>query len=160
MFGRRIPDRRMKTLKRFLQLPKQDRLLVLQTVLTMSLVRASLVVFSARTVYRLAMKVTWSSNESLGIDRMTWAVRSAVRFVPGTTCLVQALTTQVLLVRRGYKPRLTIGVAKNEESRFRAHAWVVCENEILTGDREVAKYTPLLHWGSECPSKGRETLTS
>ena len=135
----------MQALKRFLHLSKQERLLVFQAVFAMYLIRLSLALFSLRTVHRLAVNITWRCDESLSADRIVWAVRSAARFVPGSTCLVQALAAQALLMRYGYRTLLTIGVAKNENNRLGAHAWVTCEDEVLIGGHEAANYTALLN---------------
>jgi Transglutaminase-like superfamily len=135
----------MQALKRFLHLSKQERLLVFQAVFAMYLIRLSLALFSLRTVHRLAVKITWRCNESLSADRIVWAVRSAARFVPESTCLVQALAAHSLLIRHGYNPLLTIGVAKNENNRLGAHAWVTCNDEVLIGGHEAANYTALLN---------------
>jgi hypothetical protein len=135
----------MQPLKRFLRLSKQGRLLVFQAALAMYLVRLSLALLSLRTVHRLAMKITWRCGEPLNADRIVQAVQSVARSVPGSTCLVQALAAQSLLMRHGHRPLLTIGVAKNECDRFGAHAWVVCDNEVLIGGHEAANYTALLN---------------
>jgi hypothetical protein len=135
----------MQALKRFLHLSKQERLLVFQAAFAMYLIRLSLALFSLRTVHRLAVKITQRCDEPLSADRIVWAVRSAARFVLGSSCLVQALAAQSLLVRHGYRPLLTIGVTKNEDSRLGAHAWVTCENEVLIGGHEAANYTALLN---------------
>ena len=134
----------MQALKRFLHLCKHERLLIFQAVLAMYLIRLSLALFSLQTIHRLAVKITWRCDESLGADRIVWAVRSAARFVPGSTCLVQAFAAQSLLVRHGYRPLLMIGVAKNECNQFGAHSWVVCENEVLIGGQQMGNYTRLL----------------
>jgi hypothetical protein len=134
----------MQALKRFLHLSKHERLLVFQAVLAMYLVRLSLALFSLRNVHRLAVKITRRCDQSLSADRIVWAVRSTARFVLGSSCLVQALAAQSLLVRHGYRPLLTIGVAKNECDRFGAHAWVTCENQVLIGGQQMGNYTALL----------------
>jgi transglutaminase superfamily protein len=135
----------MQTLKRFSRLTKQERSLVVQAVLATSVIQLSLALVPVRTVQRLAAAIGWRSDEPFSADRIVWAVRSVARSVPGSTCLVQALAAQSLLMRHGYRPLLTIGVAKNECDRFGAHAWVVCDNEVLIGGHEAANYTALLN---------------
>ena len=137
----------MQSLKRFLHLSKQERSLVFQAVLAMSVVRLSLAWLPLRTIQRLAVSSPWSSSEALSAHRIVWAVRSAARYVPRSTCLVQALAAQALLIRHGYRPRLTIGVTKNECERFRAHAWITCADEVLIGGPETGNYTTLLNLG-------------
>jgi hypothetical protein len=135
----------MHVLKRFLRLSKRERLLLFQAAISIFLIRLSLTLLSLRNVHRLAVKITWLSDEPLSADRIVRAVRSAARFIPGSTCLVQALAAHSLLIRHGYNPLLTIGVAKNENNRLGAHAWVTCKDEVLIGDHEVANYTALLN---------------
>ena len=135
----------MHVLKRFLRLSKRGRLLLFQAAISIFLIRLSLPLLSLRNVHRLAIKITWLSDEPLSADRIVWAVRSAARFIPGSTCLVQALAARSLLIRHGYNPLLTIGVAKNENNRLGAHAWVTCKDEVLIGGHEAANYTALLN---------------
>ena len=135
----------MHVLKRFLRLSKRERLLLFQAAISIFLIRLSLPLLSLRNVHRLAIKITWLSDEPLSADRIVRAVRSAARFIPGSTCLVQALAARSLLIRHGYNPLLTIGVAKNENNRLGAHAWVTCKDEVLIGGHEAANYTALLN---------------
>jgi hypothetical protein len=83
---------------------------------------------------------------SYSVDKYVWAVRAVSRFVPGATCLTQALAAQVLLSRAGHSPRVEIGVAKNENKQFQAHAWLVIGDQVLIGGGEVDRYTPLIAW--------------
>jgi hypothetical protein len=88
--------------------------------------------------------MNWRSSVTLNAYQIAWAVRSGARFLPRSTCLVRALAAQALLTRHGYRPRLTIGVAKSQ-SRFEAHAWVTCKGEVVIGGRETGQYTTLLN---------------
>ncbi len=138
----------MPSLTRFLHLSQQDRSLVFQAVLAILVVRLSLAWLSLGALQRLAATIFWRSNETLSARRIAWAVRSAARFVPRSTCLVQGLAAQALLIRYGCRPCLTIGVTKDKCRPFGAHAWVTCEHEVLIGDHEIGNYTALLNIGS------------
>jgi len=140
----------MQKLRRFLQLSRPDRSLVFQAVLITAVIRLSLELLSLRTVQRLAMGLSWRCDQFLSPRRVVWAVRSAAHFVPRSTCLVQALAAQVLLIQQGYRPRLTIGVAKRESDHFVAHAWVTCEDEVLIGGADIGNYTALLDLEADC----------
>jgi hypothetical protein len=73
------------------------------------------------------------------------AVRLSSRYVPRASCLVQALTTQILMGRNGHPVQVHIGVALNRESGFRAHAWVESQGRVLVGQvEELASYSPML----------------
>lgn len=66
------------------------------------------------------------------------------RYIPHTTCLVQALAVQVFLTRNGYSPQLNIGVAKTDSGQLQAHAWVECDGWLVLGGYNAECYTPLL----------------
>lgn len=137
----------MQRLKRFLQLPRQERALVFQAVLATFVIRLSLAWLPLQTVQRLAVSIPSCGNEPPSAQRIVCAVQSAARFIPGSTCLVQALAAQALLIQHGYRPSLTIGVMKNECEGFEAHAWVTCEDEVVMGGPETRNYTALLNLG-------------
>ena len=81
-------------------------------------------------------------------EELANALVSGSRFVPGSTCLVQALAGQWLLQGEGYAPQLRIGVSKAEG--FEAHAWVELAGKVLIGDAEYsARFTPFPP--VECP---------
>ena len=74
-------------------------------------------------------------------EEMAQALERGSRFVPGSTCLVQALAGQWLLQHEGYAPQLRIGVSKAEG--FAAHAWLELDgNVVLGGPEESARFTP------------------
>lgn len=75
-------------------------------------------------------------------DELAWAVSRVSRYVPGATCLTQALALQAWLVHHGYRPDLRIGVTK-EDGRLHAHAWVESEGRTLIGGSEAARFAPL-----------------
>ena len=62
------------------------------------------------------------------------AVRRSSRLVPDATCLPQALTTRVMLERRGVQNELLIGVAKSDAGALEAHAWVTVGDAVIVGD--------------------------
>jgi len=94
------------------------------------------------------------AEDAQGERELNWAVTRAARFVPGASCLTQALSLQVLLARRGLHSRLCIGVRKGAASAFEAHAWVERGGRVLIGGEDTArsqssgrdKWTPLTAW--------------
>jgi len=75
-----------------------------------------------------------------------WAVRTAVNFTPWeSTCLVQVLAAQRLLQKRGIAGVFYIGAtnagASDEAPGFRAHAWLKCDGEFITGESGHRDYT-------------------
>ncbi len=67
----------------------------------------------------------WGRGSSLlSPRRIAWAVPVAARFVPGATCLSQALAARTLLRLTGHPSTLTLGVRRADGGMLEAHAWV------------------------------------
>jgi hypothetical protein len=56
------------------------------------------------------------------------------RIVPKGTCLVRALTIQILMARRGIPVEVVFGAKFGTTKKFEAHAWVEYRGRILIGD--------------------------
>lgn len=61
-----------------------------------------------------------------------WVQRLAV-LVPKATCLVWALTLQVVLARRGVDVEVVFGARRTGSGKFDAHAWVDYRGHVLLG---------------------------
>ena len=136
----------MRRLNRFAALDAQDRNLLLRALLLVAAIRAGLCLLPFRLVQRLTARTSMDTAAIHPVGKYVWAVRAASRCVPGATCLTQALAAQMLLARSGYDSRIEIGVTKDDARRFRAHAWVVCGDQIVIGGAEVDRYVPLAAW--------------
>jgi transglutaminase superfamily protein len=77
------------------------------------------------------------------IENLLWAVQATSRPNPLTTCLSEALTAQVLLHRHGYPACVRIGVAKAQDGRLEAHAWLESGDQLVLGARGYERYSPL-----------------
>jgi hypothetical protein len=136
----------MASLKAFANLSSQDRSLLLRALVLLAAVRTGLFRLPFRTVQRLTARARRRAASIHSAGRCVWAVRASSRYVPGATCLTQALAAQALLAESGHDSRIEIGVTKDEHRRFRAHAWVVCGEEIVIGGAEADRYVPLAAW--------------
>ena len=113
---------------------------MLEVVLVMAIVRAGLAGFSVLRLRRILSLYT-ERLRHLGradrgdLQRIRWAVAAGARGIPGATCLVQALTADALLQRRGFPSELCLGVRKGgtPSRALEAHAWVVCDREVVVG---------------------------
>ena len=79
------------------------------------------------------------------------AVTTAANHTPWqSACLVQALTAQRMLRKRNIAGKFYLGVTMNsaENDPLAAHAWLICGDEILTGEAGYETYTVLstLSW--------------
>lgn len=121
---------------------------------------AWVILFSARLIWNVvSLRHIWkigASSSTPGIpppdgDReirnIALAIARAGARIPGLagpTCLTRALAAILLLRRTGLPCRLFIGVRKNAEGSFGAHAWVASGEKIVVGDLpDLATYTPL-----------------
>jgi len=92
---------------------------------------------------RLMVAGKFRSRSGPAPERIAWCISVASRYIPGATCLTQALTAQIFLVRRGYDSVLRIGVARDRNGNFMAHAWVEHEGRVVIGEVGCEEFTPL-----------------
>jgi hypothetical protein len=136
-------------LKRFASLGLKEQVLLLRVLFLVSAIRLGLSVLPFRILQRFAQRESGKSNTAHSARQYVWAVRAVSRHVPGATCLTQALAAQALLARSGHKSRIEIGVRKDEQQGFLAHAWVVCGDQIVIGGTEADGYRPLESWDTK-----------
>ena len=150
----KFPKRRKLPLRQawvFLRLPLSRQGLFWRTLPLVWIIRLGLWVLPFAVMKRFAARIARRPNlpsvESPTLEQLrelVWAVERASERVPQATCLTQALAIQILLARRGYHSQIHIGVAKNKEGLFQAHAWVECEGRILVGGRNgLSNWAPL-----------------
>lgn len=82
--------------------------------------------------------------------RIASAVSIVSPFVPKASCLTQALATRILLRIKGENARLHLGATRDESGRFKAHAWLESNGELLIGNLpDLAQYRPLRQTAEE-----------
>ena len=135
----------MGRLRKFLGLDWQERCLLLQTVLVVISLRAALGLLAFRHVNDLLSRRAKHGRALRNISkaRVIWAVRTASAFIPGSTCLTQALAAKYHLERFGLNTQLHFGVVK-ENGRLVAHAWLRCDGETVIGGEVAPRFAPLL----------------
>jgi Transglutaminase-like superfamily len=137
----------MKRFARFCRLSGPERTLLVQAAFLLALIRLALRVLPFATVRNLLDRLARTRSgldDHASHDRIIWAVETAGRQFPGIgTCLTQALTTQVILARRGYSSNLRIGVTRDSAGKFIAHAWLEKDGVILIGGAAHHNYTPM-----------------
>lgn len=139
----------MKRLRRFLHLRTNEQWFLIKVMLLLEVTKLAVRLLPFRVLRRLAEgagKVPAGQRraERFSAHDIGWAVETMSRNVPGEkTCLAQALAAQVLLVRRGHPAVIQIGVLRNDEGAFQAHAWVVSEDSVVVGGHELERYTTL-----------------
>ncbi len=136
----------MTGLKRFARLSPAEQRLLLQTTFLLCSIRIGFRLLPFRVVQRIALKAVGNSMAAHPVEQLVWAVEAISHRFPGATCLARALALQVLLARSGHHSRLQIGVAKDERDGFQAHAWLISDGQILIGQCEADRYTPIAGW--------------
>ena len=121
-------------------------ILLFFAIIVVVAVRSALAGLGYRLVRRLVPSTRANTAPPALARRVAGAVGRAAKFVPAASCLTQALSVQLILAVRGYSSEIRVGVARGDAGDMRAHAWVVCDNEIVIGgsSADIARYTPLI----------------
>lgn len=79
------------------------------------------------------------------VAEIVWAVdRVSSRFPKQLLCLPRALAVRAMLERRRIPCQLRIGVSRDNDGRFAAHAWLEYQGQIVIGDLpDLARFAPL-----------------
>lgn len=121
----------------------RDRTLLASAAVGLWLTRVALWVLPfAACLRRRDRLVATRSHRRDPVDRVAWAVERAAVLVPASTCLVRALTAEVMLRRRGHDAQLHLGVARSGAS-LEAHAWLESDGRAVIGGDEAADYVAL-----------------
>ena len=136
--------RLMSKINSFFKLSSVKKSLLMKSIIMIIFIRVSLSLFSFSNVKNISKKFSKpnkNQKNKIIIEEIVWSVRVASIYVPKATCLIQAITAQILLSRYNYLSKLKIGVMKGHE--FEAHAWVEINDKIVLGESEE-KYIPIL----------------
>ena len=137
----------MRRLRRFLTLSSADRMLLLRAAGALAAMRVALWALSLRKVQKLigraAGRPLLPDVHRRSAERIAWAVQTAARYVPGATCLPQALTTHLMLLRNGHCAHVRIGVTITDERCLQGHAWVEAEGGRVVAGGDVTRYLAL-----------------
>jgi hypothetical protein len=77
-----------------------------------------------------------SKSANLTVNRVAWFTNHASHYVPGATCLVQALAGKVVFSIYGYEPTIVIGVKKDGPNDILSHAWLEYDGQTIIGNLE------------------------
>ncbi len=148
----------MKLLTPFIaayRMPVSDKLLFLEAVVTSAYVRFSLSFLPFKKVAGWLGKANITGvpenmpvaslepAASLEIVRkVQQAVRRCDRYTPWKTeCYTQALTGKILLQRRYIPSTLYIGFKKDDQAKYKGHAWLKVEECFVTGyNRQLPQF--------------------
>lgn len=126
----------MGRLRRFFRLPYRDKKLLGKSLFLILVIRLGLWVLPFNVLDRALGAAEPVKNEAADwatIKRVVRCVRYCSRIVPYASCLTQALVTRVLLRMDGQPSDLKIGVEKDGNQKFAAHAWIEVDGRIVIG---------------------------
>ena len=141
----------MRTLRRFIRLPWRKQRALLAAGVMITTVRAGMRLVSFETLRRYLSRLARGRSvretpaDQAEIDTIVWSLQTAGRTLPPAgRCLIEALAGHVLLGRKGLATDLRIGVARDADGAFKAHAWLERGGNIVLGElgAELEQYTP------------------
>jgi hypothetical protein len=123
----------------FLQLKTSDKYILIRVVALMLVIRIGLSVVPFRVLLELLRSWRERQPDRRALDqksakRALWGIRLIGPYVPGATCLTQALAALTLLGHFGQPASLRFGIARQEGGELTAHAWVETEGKIVIGN--------------------------
>jgi hypothetical protein len=140
----------MRRIARLFSLSFSELRLLAESVIALAFVRLGLSLLRFQTLRRLLGKVSATGMQEAPPERrlirkVVWSVNVISAYLPFfRNCLNRALATQVLLGRRGQQVNLRIGVKRDPEGEFKAHAWIESEGRIVLGGLDdLWQMTPL-----------------
>ncbi|MDY9922937.1 lasso peptide biosynthesis B2 protein [Methanobacterium sp.] len=129
----------MRIISSFIKLPSRDKLVVIEALFWVIVIRLMVWIFPFKFVQKRVQKIAsyLSSDRAspVSMSRLRVMIVIVSRYVPRATCLVQALAGYILFSKYGYTTSIKIGVL-NENGEFEAHAWLENDNGVVLGESE------------------------
>ncbi|MEM7698433.1 MAG: lasso peptide biosynthesis B2 protein [Verrucomicrobiota bacterium] len=140
------------SLQRFFAVDAARKRLVLEALVILTWARVVVWIVPFRQVAK--MLSSSKASEPIGspaeANNIGWAIRVVSNRVPGFHCLVQGLAATRMLHRRGLPASTHFGVRKDPETAaIGAHAWVICDGEVITGERNRSNFEPIATFGDK-----------
>ena len=138
----------MRLVLKVVRLPAVKRRLACEALMLVLAVRLGLWLLPLRILRRTLAKIVSPALVRAAVDdavctEVVWAVEAVSAYVPGATCLTQALATQALLARRGRQSTLQVGLTRGASGQLAGHAWLACAGKIVIGGTELGHFTTL-----------------
>ena len=139
-------------IRRFFALRGEEKKLFIEAYVTLGLMRAALLLFSFKRLTRsLEQKKNITEIKSLSEQQqqsaraLGKAISRAAAHTPWeSACLVQALTAQRMLQKRGIPGVFYLGAMREkEDGELKAHAWSQCGDISVTGTKGQESFNVL-----------------
>jgi hypothetical protein len=119
--------------------PRRQQALVVEAALHLAAAK-TILLFVPFERWRQQLKQESSPEEISGLPaavhvrELVWAVNGVGQRLPETlNCLPRALATRWMMQRRQWPNTLQIGVARNADGKFEAHAWIEYQGRVIMG---------------------------
>lgn len=149
-----------KKIIKLLKLPWRDKLLLLEALVLTGIIRFAILFIPFNKLARIAGKYKEESSQIISDEekaitrKISWIVFVVSNRTPWESkCLVRALTAQIMLSTRKVSSTLYLGVARDEEKKLIAHAWLRSGENIITGAHEMAGFTEVAKFANDCGGK-------
>lgn len=126
----------MTKVLRFLRLRISEKLFLSHCIIVLCVIRLALSLKSASFIMRKisAIQVTEEGDQKTA-RLIAWGVGACSNFVPGATCLTQALAGQYLMARHNYRSIVRIGIERDNHKHIKAHAWLLSGGVVVLGGK-------------------------
>ncbi len=148
----------LRKIKKFSKLSAQERNLFLEAYYTLGIMRAAVLSLPFKRLVRsLEHRSKKGKLAELGEEekKTALAVGKAIEHAAAHTpwesaCMIQALTAQRMLKKRGVSGVFYLGVAKDKK-KMKAHAWSQCGDVFVTGGtgHEAFTVVSVFKWGGK-----------
>jgi len=150
-----------RKIKKFTTLTSEEKKLFLEAFVTLGIMRALILTISFKHLTRsLEHQKNRGEVIPLSDDEMQSAMvvgkaimRAAAHTPWESACLVQSLTAQRMLQKRGIPGVFYLGAIKDKEAdgHMKAHAWSQCGEHVITGGGGHEEFTVLsvFGWGEK-----------
>jgi len=146
-----------RPLRRFAQVGRRRRALVVEAVACLLLARLGLIFIPFPKLARrlgdfvppsdpraAAARAKGGQAAAALAEEIGWAVTRSARYVPfKAVCLPQAMAARMMLERRGVGSVMHFGAAKGDEKPLDAHAWLDAAGVKVTGYPVAEKFAEI-----------------
>lgn len=140
----------MNRLFRIFELDLPEKIFLAHCILTLCAVRLALSMNSASLIAEKISRIEVAAEADPHTAKLVaWGIGACAKFVPGATCLTQALAGQYLMARREFSSIVRIGIERRNHKEIRAHAWLLSGGFVVLGGRasDMSLYTNLVDYG-------------
>lgn len=137
---------------KFSALGSRQKRMFIEAYVTLGVMRAAILSVPFKHLVKSLVQQKHAVSPALDSTqlKLALAIGEAVRTAAGNTpwesaCLVQTLTAQRMLSKRGIGGIFHLGAAMDDTAgeKLRAHAWLQCGNRIITGEAGHEQYAVL-----------------